>query len=240
VRTNSRMPDILAIGLGGGTRVHLDPTRYAAEFLDNAQLRIGPDSVGFRILEEACLFGGATLTTSDVAVAAGVADFGDHKRLPMLSRGVQQAVMTRLRQMLEEGVDRMKTSREPATILAVGGGAFLIPETLKGVGTVIRPAHAAVANAVGAAIAQVGAQVEQLVSYDTLPREQAMERLRAEAFERVVAAGGDAQTLQVVEVEEVFLSYLPGRAAQLRLRAVADLAGHTTMAAGRNEVRHAH
>ena len=40
VRTNFRMPDILSIGLGGGTRIRLDrPART---------LRVGPDSVGYR------------------------------------------------------------------------------------------------------------------------------------------------------------------------------------------------
>ncbi|PKP89574.1 MAG: hydantoinase subunit beta, partial [Alphaproteobacteria bacterium HGW-Alphaproteobacteria-16] len=71
VRTNFRMPDILAIGLGGGTRVHLDPALYAATAIPADALRVGPDSVGYRIAQDGMLFGGSTLTTSDVAVAAG-------------------------------------------------------------------------------------------------------------------------------------------------------------------------
>ena len=62
VRTNFRMPDILAIGLGGGTRVHLDPALYAARSVPAEALRVGPDSVGYRIAEDAMLFGGDTLT----------------------------------------------------------------------------------------------------------------------------------------------------------------------------------
>src|SRR5690606_32604835 len=146
-------------------------------------------------------------------------------------------------QLLEDGVDRMKTARGEATILAVGGGAFLIPETLKGAAQVLRPEHAAVANAVGAAIAQVGAQVEKIVAYDTVSRPVALEQLRAEAQARVVEAGGDARTVQVVEVDEVFLSYLPGRAAQVRVKAVADLASEPPPAAAvvarSADVRHA-
>ena len=134
-------------------------------------------------------------------------------------------VTARLRRILEDGIDRMKTIRGDATILAVGGGNFLIPDQLKGVAHVVRPAHAAVANAVGAAIAQVGAQVDQIVAYDKIPRPVALETLRLEARNRVIAAGGDADTVQVVEVDEVMLSYLPGRVAQVRVRAVGDLAG---------------
>jgi N-methylhydantoinase A/oxoprolinase/acetone carboxylase beta subunit len=225
VRTNFRMPDILAIGLGGGTRVHLAPELYNAETLAADSFRVGPDSVGFRITQEGMLFGGATLTASDVAAAQGRARFGDPSRLPNLSPQVRTAVWSRFQTILEDGVDRMKTARGDATILAVGGGAFLIPDTLRGAAQVIRPPHAGVANAVGAAIAQVGAQVDQIVDYAKVARADALQAMRDEACGRVVAAGGDAASAQVVEVDEVYLSYLPGRAAQVRVRAVGDLVG---------------
>ena len=50
VRTNFRMPDVYSFGLGGGSLVREDP------------LRVGPQSVGYRITEEALVFGGDTLT----------------------------------------------------------------------------------------------------------------------------------------------------------------------------------
>lgn len=240
VRTNFRMPDILAIGLGGGTRVHLDPTLYAARAVPEAALRVGPDSVGYRIAEEAMLFGGDTLTASDVAVAAGKAAFGDVGKLPDLSAATLAAVWDRFQAMLEDGVDRMKTVRGDVTILAVGGGNFLIADNLKGAAKVVRPPHAAVANAVGAAIAQVGAQVEQMVAYDQTPRATAIEQMRADVTARVAAAGGDPESIQIVEVDEVFLSYLPGRAAQLRVRAVGDLAQPKSETASKRSVQHAH
>lgn len=234
VRINFRMPDILALGLGGGTRIHLDPARYDAEAIDAEELRVGPDSVGFRITEQARLFGGTTLTASDVAVAAGKARFGDPGKLPALSGGVRDAVWARMQAMLEEAVDRMKTSRGEVVLLAVGGGNFLVPDSLHGATRVVRPPHAAVANAVGAAIAQVGAMVDQVVSFNREPREAALERLSAEVREQAIAAGGIPETVEIVEMDEVYLSYLPGRAAQVRIRAVADLAGTPAL------VAHAH
>lgn len=223
-RTNFRMPDILAIGLGGGTRIHLDPALYEAADLAGEALRVGPDSVGYRLTQDGMLFGGPTLTASDIAVRTGQADFGDAALLPALSEAVASAVGTRIRDILEDGVDRMKTGRGAVTILAVGGGNFLIPDTLGGAGQVVRPPHAVVANAVGAAIAQVGAQVERVVSYDELPREEAIEQVAALARAQVLEAGGDPASLAITDVEETYLSYLPGRAAQVRVRAVADLA----------------
>ena len=233
VRTNFRMPDILSLGFGGGTRIHLDPALYGAERLSNEQFRVGPDSVGFRINREAMLFGGSTLTASDVAAAAGKAGFGDPSRLPALAPGVVAALWAGFQSMLADGVDRMKTSRGDAIVLAVGGGNFLVPDGLRGAAQVVRPPDAPVANAVGAAIAQVGAQVERIVSYESTPRAQAIEAMRAEAHSRIVAAGGAPASVQVVEIDEVFLSYLPGRAAQLRVRAVGDLADKPRKGAAR-------
>ncbi|WP_454798308.1 hydantoinase/oxoprolinase N-terminal domain-containing protein [Novosphingobium lindaniclasticum] len=223
-RTNFRMPDILAIGLGGGTRIHLDPALYEAGEPARAALRVGPDSVGYRLAQEGMLFGGQTLTASDIALRTGQADFGDPALLPAMSDAVVAAVDGRIRAILEEGLDRMKTGRDKVTILAVGGGNFLIPDSLGGAAQVIRPPHAVVANAVGAAIAQVGAQVERVVSYDALAREEAIEQVAALAREQVLAAGGDPASLTLADVEETYLSYLPGRAVQIRVRAVADLA----------------
>ncbi len=242
VRTNSRMPDILSIGLGGGTRVRPDPSAWQAASVDEQALRVGPDSVGYRVTSEAFVFGGRVLTASDLAVAAGLARFGDARRLPALSPQVVAAVLARFSRMLEEGVDRMKTARGDATVLAVGGGAFLIPDSLRGAARVVRPEHAAVANAVGAAIARIGAQVERIVDYDATPRPLALEQLQTEARTRATAAGGDADTVQVVEVEEVFLSYLPGRSAQVRVKAIADLAPADPSACrgGAAGARHAH
>jgi N-methylhydantoinase A/oxoprolinase/acetone carboxylase beta subunit len=224
VRTNFRMPDVLAIGLGGGTRVHLDPALYGAGELDEAAFRIGPDSLGYRLAQEGMLFGGQTLTTSDVARIAGLVSFGDADGLPALSPPVLAALSARIRAMLEEGVDRMKTARGAVPVLAVGGGNFLIPDDLRGVSQVVRPPHAEVANAVGAAIAQAGAQVERVLSYEAMDRETAIEQVAALAREQVLASGGDPATVAVVDVEEAPLSYLPGRAVQVRVRVVADLA----------------
>ncbi|QDX27532.1 hydantoinase/oxoprolinase family protein [Sphingomonas suaedae] len=240
VRTNFRMPDILAIGLGGGTRVRLDPAFYAADGFAPEALKVGPDSVGYRIAHDALLFGGNTLTASDVAVAAGRAAFGARTNLPDFSAATLGAIWARFQAMLEEAVDRMKTARGDATVLAVGGGNFLIGDALKGAARVIRPPHAAVANAVGAAIAQVGAQVEQIVAYDKEPRATALARMRDEVTARVIAAGGAADSVRIVEVDEVFLSYLPGKAAQLRVRAVGDLAGLPVEETAAPLVHHAH
>ncbi|HET7094456.1 MAG TPA: hydantoinase/oxoprolinase family protein, partial [Thermomicrobiales bacterium] len=89
VRTNFRMPDVLSFGLGGGSLVQTDP------------LRIGPQSVGYRITEQARVFGGDVLTATDLAVAAGVADIGDRSRVVGLDPALTTAGLERMQEMVE-------------------------------------------------------------------------------------------------------------------------------------------
>lgn len=49
---------------------------------------------------------------------------------------------------------RMKTSPEDVTVLLVGGGSIIAPDSLEGVAEIIRPPYFSVANAVGAAMAK--------------------------------------------------------------------------------------
>ena len=209
VRTLFRMPDLLSIGLGGGSIVRQDP------------LRLGPDSVGYRLTEQALVFGGETLTATDAAVAVGVAAIGDPANAASISRATADAVLALAREKLEDAIDRMKTEAGDVPLIAVGGGAFLVPDRLAGVSEVIRVPHGDCANAVGAAIAQISGETDQV--YRDLPREAAIATAEAQAIERAVAAGADRATLQTVEIEDMPLAYLPGNALRVRVRVAGDL-----------------
>jgi len=211
VRTLFRMPDLLSLGLGGGTIVRREPT-----------LTIGPASVGYRLTEQALVFGGDVLTVTDVAVAAGLIDLGDRKRVATLPPTLVAAALARIRAMIEEGVDRMETDAGEAPLIAVGGGSFLVPPRLAGVSDVLNVPHQAVANAVGAAIAQVSGEVDQI--FQDLTRDEAIARARRAAEDKAVAAGADRATINVVEVEDLPLAYLPGNSLRTRVRVVGDIA----------------
>jgi len=212
VRTLFRMPDLLSLALGGGTLVAAEP------------LAVGPVSVGYRLTERAMVFGGGELTVTDVAVAAGLIDLGDRRRVASLPAGLVKAAIERIHAMLEEGVDRMKTDASPVPLIAVGGGCFLVPERLAGISEVVHVPHQAVANAVGAAIAQVSGEVDQI--FQDLTREEAIARARRLAEDKAVSAGADPATLKVVEVEDLPLAYLPGNSLRTRVRVVGDIGSH--------------
>lgn len=214
VRTNFRMPDVLSIGLGGGSRV-----RTGA----GGHVTIGPDSVGFRLRTEARVFGGTTLTATDVAVAGGKAEIGDPRAVKDLERLLVSAALERMRVMIEEAIDRMKTSTVAVPVVLVGGGSILSNREIRGAARVIVPERAGVANAIGAAIAQVSGEVDQVYSYELLGRDAALDRARKEATLKAAAAGAAQDTIRIADVEELPLQYLPGGSVRVRVKAVGEL-----------------
>jgi N-methylhydantoinase A/oxoprolinase/acetone carboxylase beta subunit len=213
VRTNFRMPDVLSVGLGGGSLVTAN----------GDGVTVGPRSVGYAITERALVFGGDTLTATDLAVAAGMCEVGDPSRVAHLDRDLVQDGVRRMQERVAELVDRVKTSPQPLPVVVVGGGSILLEDRLAGASEILKPDHFAVANAIGAAIAQVGAEVDKVFSLTDVPRERALDSARQEATEKATAAGADASTVEIVDVEEVPLAYLPSNAVRIRVKAVGDL-----------------
>jgi N-methylhydantoinase A/oxoprolinase/acetone carboxylase beta subunit len=210
VRTLFRMPDLLSLGLGGGSLVARSP------------LSVGPRSVGYRLVEEGLVFGGSELTATDIAVAAGLVDLGDRQRVASLPADLVRGAVARMHAMIEEGVDRMKTDAADEPLIAVGGGCFLVPERIPGISEVIHVEHQAVANAVGAAIAQVSGEVDRI--FQDLSRDEAIARARQLAEAQAASAGADLRTLSTVEVEDLPLAYLPGNSLRVRVRVVGEIA----------------
>jgi N-methylhydantoinase A/oxoprolinase/acetone carboxylase beta subunit len=220
VRTNFRMPDVISIGLGGGSLVRQD----GSEGVD-----VGPDSVGYRLTGKSVVFGGEVLTATDIGVAAGMLDLGDAGRVRYLSRDFVREALGTIETKIEQVIDRMRTSRELSPVVVVGGGEFLVPDSLEGADGVHRTEHFAVANAIGAAIAQIGGEVDRIYLLDPGRRETVLDAAKQEAVDRAVASGADPGHVEIVDVDEVPIGYLPGNATRIRIKAVGDL-----MLAGRH------
>ncbi|MCE0762457.1 hydantoinase/oxoprolinase family protein [Pseudonocardia kujensis] len=213
VRTNFRMPDVLSVGIGGGSRIRER----------DGEVTVGPDSVGYRLREQALVFGGDTVTATDLAVAGGLAEVGDPAPVRSLDRRVVRAGLELMATEVAGLVERMRTSPAPLPVVLVGGGSILLPDRLPGAESVHRPDHFAVANAIGAAIAQVGGEVDRIFAVEPGRRDAVLDSAKQEATDRVVAAGAAPHSVQIVEVDEVPIAYLPGNATRIRVRAVGDL-----------------
>lgn len=147
VRTAFSMPEVLSIGLGGGSKVIED---------EAGTVSVGPLSVGNDLVNSSQCFGGTTLTTTDVVVASGVVTHDIQARWTQKpATNLINKARENIRKQLEQAVDAMKTSDIDTVVLLVGGGSFLQMDELRNVKRCIRPPHHDVANAVGAAIAKV-------------------------------------------------------------------------------------
>lgn len=211
VRTNFRMPDILSVGIGGGTVV------------DVASGRVGPDSVGYRIDPEGLLFGGTTPTLTDAAALAGSPVAG--RTLPPLSGAVTSALEAALAVVsdrLEEAVERLSLGRMDIPLVVVGGGGFLVPDRLASAGRILRPDHGGVANAVGAAISLAGGRADQMAPMGD--REAAIEQASEAAVARAIQAGADPLQVSVVEVLETHVPYTAQPTLNVTVKAAGPLA----------------
>jgi len=212
VRTNFRMPDVFSIGLGGGSIV------AAAA----GALEVGPQSVGFELTTRARVFGGDVLTATDIAVAMGCAQVGDASRVADLDPDFVRACHAVIKRRLTAAADRSRISPTPIPVIAVGGGSILMPDRLGDL-EVIRPAHFAVANAIGAAIAQTSGFVDRIYSLENRSREATLADAEAEARSKAVAAGALPDTIVVTEREDVPLAYLRGNATRVRVKVIGDM-----------------
>jgi N-methylhydantoinase A/oxoprolinase/acetone carboxylase beta subunit len=212
VRTNFRMPDVFSIGLGGGSIV-----------TDDAKApRVGPQSVGYELIRRATVFGGDTLTATDIAVATGRAQLGNASCLANLDPGFARRCLAVIDERLGAAADRARMSPDPIPVIAVGGGSILMPERLSGL-EVIRPQNFAVANAIGAAIAQTSGEIDRIYSLENMSREAALEDAEREARAKAVAAGALPDSMVVTEREDVPLAYLKGNATRVRVKVIGDM-----------------
>jgi N-methylhydantoinase A/oxoprolinase/acetone carboxylase beta subunit len=208
VRTNLRLPEMLHVAVGGATIVDLDgpaPT-------------IGERHVGGGLREAALSFGGATATLTDAAVAGGRAKLGSHSLSGAQARALV-GVLPALDGVLVDAIQRARHARAPATMVVFGGASVLVPDHLAGISEMIFPADGDIAGAVGLLVAPAGGQADRICANRPSVRATTMEAAQAEALARAIHAGADPAKVQVVDVEEVPLSYLLDPPIRIRVKA---------------------
>lgn len=215
VRTNFRMPDVISIGLGGGSIVRKH---------EDGSVTVGPDSVGFRLTEKALIFGGDTLTATDIAVAAGMYDLGDKNLVSNLDEDLINKAIHAIKSKVEDAVDSIKISSDPVPVILVGGGSIIVPSKIEGAKSISTPEFFGTANAIGSAISKVSGMYEELVSFDKIPREKALENAKKIATNLALASGAKAETIEIIDVEDVPLAYYPGNTSRVKVKAAGDLA----------------
>lgn len=218
VRMNFSMPHVESIGLGGGSIVRET----------NGEITVGPDSVGADIKTRAKVFGGETVTSTDVTVAItdgkSMFEVGDKSRVKdLFSSTYAEGYQAVVKSKLERVIDRMRTSPDPLPVLLVGGGSFIAPLRLDGASKVYRPPYYQVANAIGAAMGKLSALLHKIEFLDSiLDKEGIIESMTKEVTAELVAKGALESSVQVVDLAYDPIPYVD-RTYSFEIKVVGDI-----------------
>ncbi|MDG2091283.1 MAG: hydantoinase/oxoprolinase family protein [Gammaproteobacteria bacterium] len=224
VLTNFRMPDVVSVGIGGGTIV-----RFSDE-----GCTLGPDSVGYRLKEKAIAFGGDELTLSDFFIAEKLLEIEGAKDCDSLKEDISnlldlpflqviKLVRAAIKNHIEKLVDKLKTDAADIPVIACGGGAFLLPKEISGSSKVIFPDHLEVANAFGACIAQFSSEEEMVINTAEVDEKEEMEKLLIKVERKLLKNGVADDSINILLKESMPLAYLPG-VVKLKVKLCGDLA----------------
>lgn len=219
VRINFSMPHVESMGLGGGSIVReID-----------GDIFVGPDSVGSEILKRSIIFDGdgSEVTASDVAVSRDPSlAIGDPSKVSTLfSNDFKSKFASRVESMLENIIDRMKTSPQEIAVLAVGGGSFIVPPNLKGASEVIRPKFYNVANAIGAAMGKVSSEVHCFHKLTDTTKEEVLSDLKKKAISLALEKGALESSIEVVFVSAEPIPYVDST-FEFIVKTIADVDYH--------------
>ncbi|MGL4382561.1 MAG: hydantoinase/oxoprolinase family protein, partial [Bacilli bacterium] len=213
ISTNFRMPDIISIAIGGGTIIEIN----------DENIKVGPESVGYQLQEKALIYGGKTITLSDVAHKLGFVSFASHPNLELLSKEDAQNAMDIVNDKIEAALDLLSFNNQKNNLIIVGGGSKIIPQHYNNIDQIYTPEHFEVANAIGASIAKVSGSYEGLVNMDLRNRHEIINDCKEKAISKALQAGAIKETIEIVEVEEYPIAYHPANATRLVIKAVGTL-----------------
>jgi N-methylhydantoinase A/oxoprolinase/acetone carboxylase beta subunit len=216
VNANFHLPDIVSLAIGGGSVVD-DGNRDRGR----PSPIVGPESVGRELEERSRVFGGDVLTATDIEAAAGTVSIG-HETLDV-SPTVISDVRDYIRKQITAAVTKLRTGPDPVPAVVVGGGSFLIPDDIDGITDIYRPDYYDTANAVGVATAQVSGRSDRLYDLDDQPRDEAFALARQRAIDDAVKNGVARETVTVLSIDEIPLTYLSGDIVRIKVDVAGDL-----------------
>lgn len=199
VSLNFRAPDVLALALGGGSLIRGE--------------LIGPESCGGRLFIEGQSFGGSQLTLTDVACMTGCLTIPNAQcDRVKLSIAEAYSILKRAQRSIQDAISVMKGDKTELPVIAVGGGAAIASSEKIQV-----PEYHSVANAYGAALAEISATIDTVVSLKE--RNKTLELLKEEVLQKAVSSGACAQNVRLVDVQVIPYHYVPHQMARVMMTA---------------------
>lgn len=204
VSLNFPMPDLNSVALGGGSIINVE------------EMSIGPKSVAFALKEQAKSFGGDYLTLTDISLSIGNCQIEGAKPVPMTN--AFPTVMASAMEKVQAVVTQLKGFKfKDYKSVFVGGGTGLLNS--QELNNAVVPDHYSVANAYGAALAQLS------VTYDKILSLTDRDKTLAEIVEdlSVQLHRMNVKNTKVIEKEIIPFSYMPGNLA----RVIISVAGES-------------
>lgn len=215
ITTNFSMPDILAVGIGGGTLVHSE----------NQQIELGPESVAYQLTSRSRVFGGDSLTLTDIALRLGRFAWQGQESIDLSN--VPEALCMEIADIMDReielAVDAVKTSESDQLVILVGGGSAILNNTLRGASQVIRPEHFEVANAIGVAIGKIGCSLEKIESTLEQSRGDIFASMGNLAREQAILSGARSSSISTISQSDVPLAYMTDQSHHFKIRVVGEL-----------------
>lgn len=204
INLNFSMPDVQSIALGGGSHITV-----------KEDIGIGPMSCSCKTLVEGVSFGGTQLTLTDIALALDHLNIpGADSKLMPLSQEKCEEVMDKALQHIEELIAKIGIDEKELPIVMIGGGASLLPELDS---RFIFPKHANVANAYGAALAEISASLDTVVSLTN--RQETLKKLQAQVIQAAIEKGACSHNVKIVDMQIIPYHYMPNSVARVILTA---------------------
>ena len=211
VDLNFAMPDVLSIALGGGSLVALE----------GDEVRIGPESCARKLVQQALSFGGNKLTLTDIAVRLGhVEIYQASKERIAIDPLAALRVMDKALEHILHSVSKIEMKHQDLPVVLVGGGASLLsrdclPERFQ------IPPYAHVANAYGAALAEISTTIDTIASLTQ--RNAVLQELKEKALRDTIAKGACPRSSRIIEMQVIPYHYMPGNKARVVVTAAGKV-----------------
>jgi N-methylhydantoinase A/oxoprolinase/acetone carboxylase beta subunit len=214
IKLNFPMPDVLSIALGGGSIVKIHQ--------DDDSVTVGPESCARKLYTEALSFGGNQLTLTDIGVKLGkiqlnndVVSLDGIKRVQQIPEKFAEQILSKINILVNELVDKMSSNHKNAPVVITGGGSVFFTNLQLENRKVMIPQFADVANAYGAALAEISGSVDTVVSL--IDRQKVLDELLEEAKFQAIERGADPSDLRQVVCEIIPYNYIPNNLARVKI-----------------------
>lgn len=197
------IPDMISIGLGGGS--HVD--------ICDATINIGPLSLGNTLLQKTKSLGGTQLTLTDAAIAQGILTLPNASIC--MEKNLADQVLRKTFDRIYSLYEKMAGFRTNLPLVIVGGGASLFPKSFFS-DNVFIPKYSESANAYGAALSEIGVNLNKIISLDE-NRDRLLSQLEEEALE--LAKNRGASSPRIIERQVIPYYYAPRNMARVVITA---------------------